>query len=239
MIDNLDNHIVGVAIGIRYRANFSIEDQIGAITDKILYSKNAFFNEHIFPITQNQVNAKVLMSDQDGSGDKLTVNNSNIVLELNFDKSFKKEDLPTIYEKFNEQIIEGILKPYKITQIIRVGIINRYLFEEKDLSKNFIKKTIGGSFDGINDIDLRFSKKFPVPDSLIKKETYDYENAIFNVIKRADRDELFVSVDFQKYFEPFLESATGIKFIEFEKRVRHYNEKNFKDWINSNYVVAK
>jgi hypothetical protein len=237
MIDKLDQHIIGVAIGIRYRANFSIEDQIGSITDKILYSKNAFFNEHIFPLTQNQVNAKILINDK--TGDKLTVNNSNIVLELNFGNSFKKEDLPAIYENFNEQIVDGILKTYKITQITRIGIVTRYLFNEPDLSKSFIKKTIGGSFDGINDIDLRFSKKFPVSDSLVKKDIFDYENVIYNVIKRADKDELFVSLDFQKFFDPYLETSSGIKFLEFEKRVKRYNEKNFIEWINSNYVLTK
>jgi len=237
MIENLDKHIIGIAIGIRYRANFSIEDQIGSITDKILYSKNAFFNEYIFPLTENHINSKVLINEK--TGDKLTVNNSNIVLEINFSGNFKKDDLPVIYDKFNEQIVEGVLKTYKITQITRIGIVSRYLFEEKDLSKNFIKKTIGGTIDGINDIDLRFSKKFPVAEGLIKKEIFDYENAIFNVIKRADKDELFVSLDFQKFFEPYLESSSGLKFLEFEKRVKQYNDKNFKEWINSNYVTAR
>ncbi len=50
MIDSLDDFIVGFAIGIRYRANFSIEDQLGKIADKILYSRKSFFNPIIFPL---------------------------------------------------------------------------------------------------------------------------------------------------------------------------------------------
>jgi hypothetical protein len=152
MIDKIEQHSRKVAIGKRERANFSIEEQIGSITDKILYSKNTSVNEHTNPWTQNQVNAKMLINNK--TGDKLTVNNSNIVLELNFGNSFKKKQLPKIDENCNEQIVDGILKTYKITQITRIGIVTRYLFNEPDLSKSFIKKTIGGSFDGINDIDI-------------------------------------------------------------------------------------
>ena len=36
MLDTLDNYLVGIALGIRFRANFSIEDQLGKITDTIL-----------------------------------------------------------------------------------------------------------------------------------------------------------------------------------------------------------
>ena len=77
MIENLDNYLVGIAIGIRFRANFAIEDQLGSIVDQILYSKNAYFNEQVFKFTENHVNQKVLVDNV--TGDKLTINNSNII----------------------------------------------------------------------------------------------------------------------------------------------------------------
>lgn len=236
MIENLDKHLIGVAIGIRFRANFSIEDQLGAIVDQILYSKNAYFNESVFSYTENHVNQKVLVNNK--TGDRLTINNSNIILEVNFSEIFNASNLSELLKKFDTEIIEGILKKYKITQIVRVGYIKRYLFDIQTLAKSFINNTIGNTFDGINDIELRFSKKFPVADSLVKKEIYDYENAIFNIIKRADKDELFMSVDYQKYFIPHLESASGVEFLSFVNKVDNFSNKNYLGWLNNNYLKS-
>lgn len=93
--------------------------------------------------------------------------------------------------------------------------------------------------DGVNDIDLKFSRKFPVPESLTKKNIYDYDNVIFNIIKRADKDELYISVDYQKYFEPFLQSSVGINFQDFAKKANEFNSKNYLNWLNTNYSLKK
>jgi hypothetical protein len=236
MIEDLNKHLMGVAIGVRFRANFSIEDQLGSIVDQIIYAKNAFFNETVFPLAENHVNQKVLINNV--TGDKLTINNSNITLEINFGERFKIDNLDELIEKFDSEIIDGVLKKYKITQFVRVGFIKRYLFDIEILAKNFLKNTIGSTIDGINDIDLRFSKKFPVPTSLVKKDIYDYENVIFNIIKRSDKEEIFISVDFQKYFLPHLESTSGIEFLNFIDKANNFSSKNYLNWLNKNYLTT-
>ena len=237
MIKDIDKHLIGIAIGIRYRANFSIEDQLGKIVDQILYNKNSTFDSSVFPLVQNNVSDKTLFNDK--TGDSLIINNSNLILEINFGGTFEKTDYGKIINSFNKEMIEGVLKNYKVTEINRAGIIKRYLFQVEDLAKSFINKTIGNTIDGINDINLRFSKKIPVPDSLIQKEVYDYHNAIFNIIKRADRNEIFMAVDYQKCFEPFLSNATQIEFIDFSKIVDKFNSGNYVEWINKNYLLSK
>lgn len=234
MITNLDNYLVGIVIGIRYRANFSIEDSLGAIVDKVLYDKKAFFNPEVFPLVQNTGNGKVLLNDK--NSDKLTINNSNIVLDLLFDGSFTKEDCELLINKFNEQIIEGILKQYRLTEIIRIGIVKRYLFQLEDLAESFINKTIGNTLDGINDINLRFSKKIPTSDAMVHREVLDYSNVIFNIIKQSDKNELFVSMDYQKYFDPFLASINELKYEDFIKTMNSFNKKNYLNWLNNNYL---
>ena len=237
MIKNIEDHLVGIAIGIRYRANFSIEDQLGKIVDQILYNKGSIFDSTIFPLVQNNVADKTLFNDK--TGDSLLINNSNIILEINLGKSFEKEDYRKIIEGYYKEIIEGVLKPYKITEINRAGIIKRYIFKIEDLAKSFLNKTIGSTIEGVNDINLKFSKKFPVPESLTKKDIYDYHNVIFNIIKKADRDEIFMAIDYQKYFEPFLSSASQLEFLDFSKNVDLFNSNNYLDWINKNYLLTK
>jgi hypothetical protein len=237
MINNLHEHTVGIAIGVRFRANFSLEDQLGEIVDKILYSKDAYFGPNVFPVVVNNRNEKVLINED--TSDKLLINNSNIILEANLLDSFKGETIETILSKFNSQIIDGILKNYRVTEINRIGIIHRYLFKMEDLAKTFVNKTIGSTIEGINDINVRFTKKIPLPEAMIKKDVNDYLNVIFNVIKRADQNELFVSVDYQKLFDPFLTSSSQIDFEDFTDLALSFNSKSFLGWFNENYGVLK
>lgn len=234
-IKRLDDYLISIAIGIRYRANFSIEDQLGKIIDKILYSKNSFFNPTIFPFVQNNVNEKKLINEK--TQDYLTINNSNIILEIFLGETFKITDIEEIVEKFEQQIIKGILKEFNITQIVRAGLIKRYVFNIEDLAKTFIDKTIGGTFEGINDINLSFSKKFPVKDALREKEIFDYDNVIFNIIKKSDLNELYTSIDYQKYFLPYLNNANKIEFKDFYTKVNEFNDNNYLSWLNTNYLI--
>lgn len=233
MIDNLGKYRIGIAIGVRYRANFSLEDQLGNIVDRILYEKDSFFGPKVFTGVINKVNEKILINDN--SKDHLVINNSNIILEINYGETFQRSDLDVILKGFNKEIIEGVMKKYRVTEINRVGLIFRYLFKMETLADTFIDKTIGATLEGINDINLSFSKKIPVPESLAKKGVNDYHNAIFNVIKRADKQELFMSVDYQKYFDPFLTSASQIEFEHLVKTVESFNSGKYLNWLNKNY----
>lgn len=234
MITNLEEYLIGIVIGVRYRANFSIEDSLGTIVDKVLYDKKSYFNPKIFPLVRDTGNGKLLFNDK--NNDHLTINNSNIVLDLLFDGSFKQENCNQIIEKFNEQIIDGIMKQYKITEIIRVGFIKRYLFPLEDLAQSFINKTIGKTQDGINDINLRFSKKIPTSDAMVHRDVLDYSNVIFNIIKQSGKNELFVTIDFQKYFDPFLNSVNELKYSDFINSVNSFNQNNYLPWLNKNYL---
>jgi hypothetical protein len=166
----------------------------------------------------------------------MTINNSNIVLDISFSDTFKKEDYNEIVKRFNEDVIEGVMKKYKITEINRIGLIKRYLFDLEDLAESFIDKTIGKTLEGVNDINLQFSKKFPTAEGLIKEDIYDYTNAIFNIIKHSDAKELFMSIDYQKYFDPFLTNVDQMKFMDFAKSVDGFNSKSYLPWLNKNYL---
>ena len=110
MIDNLGKYRIGIAIGVRYRANFSLEDQLGNIVDRILYKKDSFFGPKVFTGVINKVNEKILINDN--SKDHLVINNSNIILEINYGETFQRSDLDVILKGFNKEIIEGVMKKY-------------------------------------------------------------------------------------------------------------------------------
>ena len=237
MIKDLQNNLIGIAIGIRFRANFSIEDQLGRIVDQILYSKNSYFNTDVFPLVNGQVGKRVLINNS--TGDTMRIDNSNIILEIQFGNKFKVEDKDKIAQNFYDQIINGVMKDFKIREIVRVGFIKRYLFPIKELAKTFVDKTIGNTLTGVNDINLQFSKRLPAREALIKQKVNDYNNAIFNVIKKSNLDEIFMSLDYQSYFDPFLPSVNELKFKPFLEDVEAFTNNNYIPWLKSNYLEEK
>jgi len=230
----LSESLISMVIGIRFRANFSIEDQLGQIVDQILYSKDSYFSPKKFPLVQSGVGRKILANQS--TGDHLTIDNSNIILEIVFGDSFAISDLNRILERYESEIIKGIMKKFAIKEIVRVGYIKRYIFKIEKLAKKFVDKTIGSTLEGINDIHLSFSKKLPVEEALVKDAVNDYDNAIFTVIKKADLDEIFMAVDYQRYYDPFLPLSTEVKFIPFIDRAEKFNVNRYLPWLKSNYL---
>lgn len=234
MIERIDDSLIGIVIGIRFRANFSIEDQIGQMVDHLLYSKNAFFNPNIFPKVRSGVGTKILCNET--TGDSLRIDNSNVILEVTYGGTFNPGDTTTLQQQFNAEVINGIMRIFKIKEIVRVGHVKRYVFRIEHLAKRFVDKTIGQTLGGINDINLSFSKRLPVVGALVKEGVNDYDNAIFNVIKKADVNEIFMSIDYQRYFEPFLESSSHVPFDDFIAHAAGFTQKQYLPWLNSNYI---
>jgi len=234
MIQNLDKYLSGIALGVRFRANFSIEDQLGQIIDKILYSKGSFFNPSVFPYASSEIGRRILSNEE--TNDRIRIDNSNIILEIQLDEKFKVNDLPEILKHFESDIIKDIMKIFAIKEIVRIGYIRRYIFPMKDLAKTFVNKTIGRTLEGVNDINLRFSQKTPIQEALIKEDVNDYNNTIFNIIKKADLDEIYMSIDFQTCFDPFLPTSKDIEFKTFIKNAESFNRDKYLPWLNSNYV---
>lgn len=236
MISNLSEYIIGFAFGIRFRANFSIEDQLGKILDAILYSKNSYFGPKVFPKVQGGIGQRVMYNPD--TDDRLSIDNSNFILEIQFGKdlAFKKGDYEEILSNFNQQIIQGVMSTYRIKQIARIGVVNRYLFTLNDLAESFVDKTIGKTLEGVNDINLSFSKKMPAPEALLKRDVNDWSNAIFNIIKKADTEEIFMSVDYQLCYSPYLEKSQQINFPPFITAAQDFFQHRYLPWLNTNYV---
>lgn len=114
----LSESLISMVIGVRFRANFSIEDQLGQIVDQILYSKDSYFNPKKFPLVKSGVGRKLLVNES--TGDQLTIDNSNIILEIVFGDSFAIGDVKKILERYEDDIIRGVMKKFAIKEIVRL-----------------------------------------------------------------------------------------------------------------------
>lgn len=231
----LNDKIIGMAIGTRFRANFSVEDNLGQMVDDILYSKNSYFNEKMFPEVYAKTNEKFLYNRE--TKNYILINNSNVIVEFFFKDPKESLMIEHIEEAYARQVIGGVLHDYGITQINRIGYIRKYLFKDQALSKDFLNKTIGNTIEGASDINLTFSKKYTLSESERKVELNDYFNAIFNVIKPAEKDELQFSIDYQRLFLPALERVAHLNFSDFVDRVQKYNNESFVKWLKENYSL--
>jgi len=236
MIENLNDYLVGIALGVRFRPNFSIEDKLGEITDSILYSEDSLFSSKVFPEVGSNFGLRTLMNKD--TDNKLHIDNSNIVLEISFkdNQGFVKNDADDILEAFKRQIINDVLRQHNIQEIVRVGYIQRYLFTIDGLAKSFIDRTLGQTLEGINDISLKFSKRIPLPRSLAKEDVNDYDNSIYTVNKKSNEQYISIAIDYQSFFDPFLQRSDLINYQQFIQRATDFYKNNFLTWLNSYYA---
>ena len=240
MIKDVDKFLVGITIGIRYRHNFSIQDCIGKIADTVLYAEGSFFNENMFP---RILSVPDLVLDNEDTGDNLQINNTNLILQCNIkhprlqvndriNPTLEIKELPEINKRFSQDIINKVMKEFKFRNINRIGYIRRYLFDVDGLPNGFISQTVGKGLGEVRDIDVRFSRKYPTPEAMVKKDVHDYHNVIFHVIKKPDLNEIYFSVDYQAYYDPFIESLSEADFSSFMNSMEEYNNKTFSKWVN-------
>lgn len=227
----LKSHLAYIAIGVRFRPNFVIEDNLGKIIDEILYSKDSFYNPQFFPETDSLPNRKVLLDNN--KKNFLTISATDILLELN---SSQIASLEQIESKFKEQVLDNILNTYNVEAINRVGYLRRYELTDANIADKFLKQKIDFG-DNIQDVNLRFSKKLIPYKSQAVKEVNDYHNIIYSFAKvGANGNEKFrFSIDFQKLFIPqadYQDFSDGKEYVEFIKNVNKYNGDDFLNWFN-------
>lgn len=235
MIKSLDDYLVGFVIGTRYRKTFSIADNLGSITDEILQSKQSDFKCSLFPCIQHSSRDEDILFDLDNNknpDNRLTVNTSNIVLDV---QNIEKISYDFGIKAYNKTFLKNIMVEYNIRNINRIGFIKRYMINDSEMISRFMKGTVGNAFDQVNDINLQFSKRLPLMESLAKQDQNHYQNVIINIIKKNGIDELFVAVDFQLYFSPTLTSVVQIEYEKFIKSATDYINTNILDFLNKTY----
>jgi hypothetical protein len=243
MIENLDDYLIGFAIGVRFKQNFSIQDNYGKIADKLLYSEDSIFSPTVFPKLTTPPSEKLILVNEDVN-DKFVFDKANAILEINFaeESTFNKGSLPNLIEAYDNQVIKGILKDLSISRIVRVGYIRKYKFNDSDLVNTLIYRVCGDETTKIKDINIRFSKSIPIGEAVALREKNDYKNAIFTIIKKSndeDEENLIITLDYQRFYVPNLSTSSQIKFIPFIKNAKEFNSDEFLEWLNKYYLEGE
>lgn len=210
--------IISLALGVRFRANFKIEDRLGEIVDGILYKKDSYFNPHFFPMTRNQVNEKVLYNEE--TGNYLLVNNSSIIGE--FSSRDGEVDVYSLTKRFGIDILDNLISNYKLSSIYRIGYLLRVKITNKQALANLIKRDTGMSIKDIGEYSTTFSLTKSLKESMAKRAIYDFLTIIYNISREHGTDALILSIDYQKNYKPFADHFDELKYEQFAKDAHSY-----------------
>jgi hypothetical protein len=232
-MDELKKYLSGIAIGVKYRNNFSIEDHVGSIVDELLYKKSSLFNSINFPYTSGfSFSQKTLHNPQ--TGDSLTLNKSNIILNINFSEKIPKEKSEELIEEYFKTITERIYKIVDIHDVHLLGIVHKYIITDEDNTSALYKNFKNIAFDEATSIAVSFTKKNILPESKTKKGYDDYENVICIIEMAQERkNDYSFQVDYQHIYSPYLDSIIDIDYKKFIEKVNNYNNNTINEWIKS------
>lgn len=239
MTMEVKKYLSSITIGLRFGPSFSICDNLGTIADQILDEEGSFFNKKVFPNIASLPLAIRLENPK--TGDYLILSQQDLILNCNFDNAavkpnsevnpkFKVDDMNDIHKNF-WQLLETLQK-YDFDRIQRLGYVNRYVFDTNELTKSVTGALIGWTIDGVSDMTLRFSKRYPVQEALSKKNINNYHNVIYTIVKKADRDDLTIMLDYQEFYEPSLAGTREVKHAAFMSDMDLYNKETFPGWLS-------
>jgi len=230
---NLKDNLVGVAIGVKFRNNFAIEDHFGSIIDMLLYNRSdSLFNYITFPSTSTDITSTQKRLHNPLTGDNVIINKNNIILDLYFSDKIPKEKSGELIEEYFKTVTQKIYKIVNIQGVYLMGVVHKYIIEDETSATALYKNFKDITFDDANSISINFTKKKVLETSKIKKDINDYENIICTLSMTHDKKkEYFFQVDYQHIFDPKYETIVDIEYKKFVETVNHYNFNVINDWI--------
>ena len=223
--------LLGFVLGVRVNKSFSIEDKLGAIVDDILNHKNDTFSPDKFPRIRQSFDSRILLNES--TGDILQLAPEGVVLEHYVEDSFDDE-LEVTLNAFEEIIIKGVLKKYKIRNINRIGFMVKSIVEANDEFLDDIIGVISKNYDKPKSLSVRFNTTKNVPQKIEKIVTQDYENLILTYDRPSEDKNFVFSADYQKHFIPPLNIIDDLKRT-FDSSFDKFCKRAIKDF-RSKYI---
>lgn len=230
----LENHLVGVVFGIRLRRQFAMEDLTGQFLDLVLYRSGSLFDSDFFPeIGYNPNNPRQRNLRNRTTNDTLRVDSTDIILEVHLRDRNDNLTVQDVERAFHRDVIQGALDPLRIPDIMRLGYIRRYAIPRDLLRSSFPHDILPGIPEDVRDFDVQFTQKTPIPQALVRKNVNDFVHVIYRVGHAQGLDTVTMTVDFQHYYEPYVESAGKLDFPSFATTAVEHNRIHATSWLSS------
>ncbi|GEM_PF-3945789 len=221
------NKIVkNITIGIKHQRTFKIKDNFGRFIDCILHDASSPFGVKFFPFVDEKFSDSVTLHNP--KGEYFQIDSDDFVLVVKNKDEFEKNILNLKNDTF-PFIRKKLFNVTKINDIIRVGIIFSLEIKSKKEINKIISYLTNDSIETINSLDMKFSHKKIIGESLTKSAVNDYINVIYSLVKK--KDKMLVNVDYQRHFDPFLTDINDFNANRFIDSAVNNLKNSYNEWL--------
>lgn len=227
-MENLQNNIIGITIGIRFARSFRIPDISGNIIDNILYGEKTPFGTKFFPKVQENSNREKTLYNSTTS-EYLRINTDDLILGIEIDNDFQKK-----FDWLKSDVLnyfkDTLFREYKIKNIRRVGIIFSHKISKNRKLNEAVSLITEKALDDVDNVSISFSKKLVATEALYRKDVSDYKNTIYNFDEM--KEAIYSALDYQYYYEPAIEDLRDCFVDKIFDDAKSFLENNYYKWLS-------
>ncbi|MFH1365921.1 MAG: hypothetical protein ABIG99_00810 [Patescibacteria group bacterium] len=223
---DLKQKIVGITFGIRFNRSFRVPEISGEIIDDILYGNKTPFGTKFFPQVQETAREKTLFNNK--TNEYLRINTDDIILGIEVKDNFE-EKFNWIKNEVLNYFKDTLFKDYGLKNIRRVGIVFSHKVEKDTNLDSAIKVLTKDKINGVDNINISFSKKLAATEALYRKDVTDYKNTIYNIIEMESA--ILAELDFQYYYNPPIEDLRECFVDKILSDAKTFLEGNYYNWL--------
>lgn len=223
-----------ITFGVRYQPRYEVSDNSGAIVDRILRDRNSPFDPECFPLRVKDLDTYTLYNEE--TGDNLRINHTDVILQMAVHTQ-RKNNIRDLSEKFDEFVLTPLREVAHVRDIVRYGVVFQLENLATKLKESPAQHFLSDEFSDVRSLSLRFSRRLPSEEALIKQGVEDFRNVIYT-IKQQESGDVGIWLDYQEYFSPELSGEEWKKrtFPRFINKGFLYFEGEFMQWLN-NFVA--
>lgn len=225
---NLKKDIKSITLGIRHSRSFRLRDESGRLVDDIVYNEDSPFGAEMFPeVRDTNTRERILFNSE--TDEYIRINTDDLILKIKVDGNFDAK-IKFLNEKVLPYFKTHLFKKYELININRIGIIFGHEISDKQKLKSIIPLITQSKINKAQNINLTFSVKDDVQESLYRKNVNDFKNYIFSFSEIKD-DKLEANLDFQYYYEPVFYDLRECDTEKFINDAITFLENKYYPWI--------
>ena len=223
---DLKQKIVGITFGIRFNRSFRVPEISGEMIDDILYGNKTPFGTEFFPKVQETAREKTLFNNK--TNEYLRINTDDIILGIEIKDDFEKK-----FEWLKNEVLtyfkDTLFKDYGLKNIRRVGIVFSHKVEKDTNLDSAIKVLTKNKIDGVDNVNISFSKKLSATEALFRKDVNDYKNTIYNITEMDNA--ILAELDYQYYYNPPIEDLRECFIDKVLSDAKIFLEGSYYNWL--------
>ena len=167
-----------------------------------------------------------------GTHNILRIAHQDTLLQLELDTR-KLSSILEWAESFDEYVLTPLRTLTGLKHIVRYGIVYHFSNAQSAFRSLPSQRYLADDLPDARSLSLRFAKRLPVEEAIIKKRVDDYKNVIYSINESED-NSIAISLDYQIYFGPPLDAREwqARPFAKFAEKANDYLEGEFTTWLN-------